>query len=149
LQKVREVVEAHGRKLLALIVFGSAVREPRSARDIDLLVVVDEAKDAGELAGLGQRIRSMLLGELRLPLDVVVLDLESLESSAVPGTLVSSLVLGYCTLHDEVGVERIVGKVVEQLVKHRVILYWKKGRTYDLTMVAQYLGRLRALCPSV
>ncbi len=48
LSKINEVAENKGKKVLATILFGSYVYSPRKARDIDMIVIVDDLKNIND-----------------------------------------------------------------------------------------------------
>lgn len=137
--RVRRVVEAFGRELRALAIFGSSVYS-RKYEDVDLLVVVDRLASAKEKLELEVRVGESLryLPEGRY-FEVSVLDVASLRENAAPGGFLSGLVLGYRVICDEVGLDELVLRVARELAKLGGYELRKGGRRVDLSAVARAL----------
>jgi len=136
LSRVREVLERRGRRLKALVVFGSSVYSPRRARDVDLLVVVDALADPSEKLSIELEVSRSLRGALPRPADVTVLDVESLGENLEPGLVGSGLAAGYKVVYDELGVEGLVRGALEKLAEQDYVVV-KGGRRLNLSAVAR------------
>jgi len=137
-----EAVERLGRRALAVVLFGSCVYSPRRARDVDLLVIVDELRDLHEKVALEVEVSRSLCRELGRAADVIVLDLESFKENLAVGTFLSGLVLGYRVLHDTIGVDELLEKLFSELAEEDYI--YVKGRRWNLSAVARAKLRRRS-----
>ena len=141
LYRTLEAVERFGRRALAVVLFGSCVYSPRRARDVDLLVIVDELRDFHEKVALEVEVSRSLHRELRRAVDVVVLDLESFRENLAVGTFLSGLVLGYRVLYDAIGVDKLLEELFSKLADEDYV--YVKGRRWNLSAVARAKLRWR------
>lgn len=137
LSKVKGVVEKYGKSLKALIVFGSSIYSPTTARDLDIMVVVDSISSVSEKTSLEVEIVRALRGAaLKKAIDVTVFDVESFKENLEPGALASGLIAGFKTLFNEICVEKLIAEALEKIaVEHYVIL--KKNRKLNLSAIAK------------
>ncbi|WP_440059490.1 hypothetical protein ACSU1N_06800 [Thermogladius sp. 4427co] len=133
----------YGRKLRAVIIFGSSVYNPLRSRDVDIIVVVDRIEDVKEKYVLELEISKELRKCISKPVDVIVFDVEMLEENTRPGTVLSGLIAGYVVVYDEIGVESILEKVLENILQVDEYIIVKKGRKLDLASIAKARKILR------
>ncbi len=143
---VKRLLEARGKRLRSLVVFGSSAYDPSRARDLDVLVLVDRLESAREKAELEVEVARLLRGRTRKPADVLVLDEEALEENMKPGGVASGLLAGYLALYDELGLEDLVARAAERIASEGFILQ-KGGRRIDFGALAR-ARRLTSLKPS-
>lgn len=136
--RVKRVLENHGKRLEALVVFGSSVYSPLRSRDLDILVVVDHLASAREKHALELEISRNLRGGLvRKPVDVVVLDVDALYENAKPGGLVTGLVAGYYAIYDEVGISELVWRIAREVLREGEYVVVKNGRRLNQHALAR------------
>lgn len=135
LSKVFEVAKRFGKKVLSILVFGSYVYSPRRSRDIDLLVVVDRLGDIREKISIEIGILRELRREIRKPIDIVVLDLDSLRENLAVGTFLSGLVIGYRVIYDSIGIDKMLGELFKELAGDNYI--YTKKRRWNLSAIAR------------
>jgi len=123
-----------------VVLFGSYVYKYREARDIDIIVVVNELKDLEEKMRLEVRLTHVLRSALAIPVDIIVFDLDSLKENLRPGTVLSGLVLGFRVLYDAVGFTRYFKELVKGLAQDDYVLY--KKRALRLSRLAKVMLKL-------
>lgn len=119
---VRRFLEAEGKRLRSLVVFGSSVYNPARARDLDILVVINKLEEAREKAKLEFEIAKLLKSFVEKPVDVVLLDEDSLKENMEPGGVALGLLAGYLVLYDELGLEKLVSEAAEKVASKGFIL---------------------------
>ncbi|OYT50107.1 MAG: hypothetical protein B6U73_04625 [Desulfurococcales archaeon ex4484_204] len=140
LSLIKEVTNRLGKELLCVVLFGSYVYKYREARDIDIIVVVNELKDLEEKMHLEVRLTHVLRSALAIPVDIIVFDLDSLKENLRPGTVLSGLVLGFRVLYDAVGFTRYFKELVKGLAQDDYVLY--KKRSLRLSRLAKVMLKL-------
>lgn len=140
LSLIKEVTNRLGKELLCVVLFGSYVYKYREARDIDIIVVVNELKDLEEKMRLEVRLTHVLRSALAIPVDIIVFDLDSLKENLRPGTVLSGLVLGFRVLYDAVGFTRYFKELVKGLAQDDYVLY--KKRALRLSRLAKVMLKL-------
>ena len=139
--RIFEVARGFNKRVLLVLVFGSSVYNPRRARDIDLIIVIDKLLDIREKVELEVAVRKALKEiDCRVIYDVLVFDIESFFENASPGAVISGVVAGYRVLHDEIGFEEIVEKIALSVLRDKPIIY-KEGKRLGLALHAERLLR--------
>lgn len=94
-------------------------------------------KDAKEKSALELETKRALrdLSFLK-PIDVVVLDSESLEENMKPGTVLSGPACGYRILYDEVGLPALTEDSIKKLASEDVVLV-KRGKRLNVSAYAR------------
>ena len=127
------------RKLLSLVLFGSYVRSPRKAEDIDLLVIIDRIENVHEKFEIEKELSLNLIKELQMPFEVVVLDFNNFIENLKEGTFISGLVLGYKILYDEISIEKYIKELCKKLIENLDYEFIKHGKRYRLSIFAKIL----------
>jgi len=136
------VLEARGKHLKSLIMFGSCVYNPVKARDLDLLIIVDRILNALEKHDLEIEVAKALRTiHSRMPVDVIVFDEDSFKENSEPGGLASGLAAGYRVIHDELGLEDLVTGLYEKLAQSEILVQ-KNRRKINLSALAKAKLRL-------
>lgn len=133
---MKRFLEAEGKRLRSLVVFGSSVYNTLRARDLDILVVINKLEDAREKAKLEFEVAKLLKGFVEKPADVVVLDEDSLKENMEPGGVASGLLAGYLVLYDELGLEKLVAEAAEKVASEGFTLQ-KGGRKINFGALAK------------
>jgi len=137
------VLEARGKRLKSLVIFGSSIYSPLKARDVDLLVVADRIADADEKCALEFEIAKALRAvHPKMPIDVIVFDECSFRENLEPGTLLSGLIAGYEIIYDELGLNDLIVELAKSIASSEYIVQ-KSGKRINLSALAR--ARLRAL----
>lgn len=127
-----------GKKMKAVIIFGSSIYNPLKSRDIDILVVVDRIGDIKEKQLLeleiAKRLRPIYMNK---PVDIVVMDTDMLKDNARAGTVVAGLIAGYRSLYDEINIENIVEKLLEEVAEAGEYIVFKNGKRLNLGSIAK------------
>lgn len=98
---------------------------------------MDDLADAREKKLLEMLIRRSLRDvEVRKPIDIVVLDVRSLEENIKPGALASGLILGFRKIHDEIGVEELVWRAIEEAAEEDFAIL-KAGKRLNVSLLAR------------
>lgn len=130
-------MEAHSKKLRAIVVFGSSVYNPVKARDLDLLVIIDKFLGIKEKTDLEIKILKNLKNlRAETPLDIIVLDEESFKENLEPGGLASGLVAGCRILYDEIGIEQFIYEAAKKIANEKYVIF-KNRRKIDLSIIAK------------
>jgi len=140
LSKINEVAENRGKKVLATILFGSYVYSPRKAKDIDMIVIVDNLKNINDKITLEVEISRKLRKLFRKNIDIQVFDIESFEENLIVGTFLTGLVLGYKIIHDTIGVEKKIQEFIKEISKEDKYVFIKK-RKWNLAAIAKAKSR--------
>ena len=127
-----------GRKVLAIILFGSFIFNPRKAKDVDVIVVIDNLKDIHEKLHLENTLSLNLTKIVKKKVDVLVFDLNSFEENLCIGSVLSGLVLGYKVLHKDssLRLEDYIQKLLEEVCREGDYVYVKNGRRINLSKIA-------------
>lgn len=137
LSKVKEVVEKYSKSLKALIMFGSSIYSPMTARDLDIITVVDTITNVNEKTILEVEITKALKNVIvNKPIDVIVFDVESFKENLEPGALASGLIVGFKVLFNEIYVEELITKALEKIALGQYIVL-KKDRKLNLSAIAK------------
>lgn len=136
---------ARGKRLKSLAIFGSSIYNPMRARDVDLLIVIDEIADALEKSSLElDIIKALKRLHPRALFDVLVFDEVSFKENLRPGAVLSGLVIGYEIIYDELGLNNLVEDLVRDVARGEYIVQ-KGERRINLSALAR--ARLRTLRP--
>jgi len=123
--------------LRALLIFGSGVFRPWSARDIDVLVILDHLSSVGEKMELEVEVARALRGLAeRRAIDVIAFDEQSFIENLEPGCIASGLIAGYEALYDELGVDELITMAAEEAASMDVVIE-KRGRRINLSALAR------------
>lgn len=137
LSEVRRIVEERGKRLRALLVFGSSVSRPWSASDIDLLVIVDHLSGVREKMELEAEVAGALRGLVECkPVDVIAFDEQSFTENLEPGCIASGLIAGYEALYDELGVDELISTAAEKAASMDIVIE-RRGRRINLSAPAR------------
>lgn len=136
LYRVNDVIRMFGKRLEALIVFGSTVYSPRRARDLDLMVIVDSIIDVSEKTVLELEIRKALRNTSLKPIDVIVFDVGMLKENLEPGAIASGLIAGYIAVLDRINIPQLLSNVLEKLAQEDVVIM-KRSRKLNLSAIAR------------
>ena len=127
----------------SIVIFGSITFRPMSAKDLDMLIVIDKLSDPLEKTGLEMKLIETLKNvSPYTPIDVTVFDESSFRENLEPGALASGLVAGYEILYDELGIEGLLHSVIEKIASEDYIIY-KRGKKINLSAFAK--AKLRTL----
>jgi len=123
--------------LRALLIFGSGVFRPWSARDIDILVILDHLSSVGEKMELEAEVARVLrsLAE-RKAIDVIAFDEQSFIENLEPGCIASGLIAGYEALYDELGVDELISNAAEKAASMDIVIE-KGGKRINLSALAR------------
>ncbi len=139
---VKKILDARGKRLKSLAIFGSSISNPLKARDIDILIVVDRLSDALEKFNLEIEIaRALRTTQSKILFDIIVFDDESFRENLEPGALASGLIAGYRIIYDELGLEKLLNGLVEKIACGEYIVQ-KSGRRINLSALARAKLRL-------
>lgn len=139
---VRGILEARGKRLKSLVIFGSSIYSPMRARDLDVLVVADKLVDVAEKSALEIEIaKALRTAHPRISIDVIVFDEGSFRENLEPGALPSGLIAGYEIIHDELGLKDLITELMEKVARGEYVVQ-KSGRRINLSALARMKLRL-------
>lgn len=124
---VKRILKARGKHLKSLVIFGSSIYNPARARDLDILIIIDELKDFTEKCTLEVEIAKVFRKAFpKMLVDIIIFDEDSFRENLEPGGLPSGLVAGYKIIHDELGLEDLIGDLAKKIARSDYIV--QKGR---------------------
>ena len=119
LNLIPEIVqELKNRKitLLTVIVYGSYVRLLEKAKDIDILIIVDELPGKiQEIFEIQKCIRSRIRKYISKPIDLILMTFQDFVKNLEPGTLLSTFTLGDLIVYDAINFEKYLNKLFQKI----------------------------------
>jgi len=130
--------------LRGVIVFGSSVYF-RSARDIDLIVIVDRGLNLKEKMKLELKLSRKLRKRLGSAFfDVHVMDLDTFKENLVPGSFLHGLALGYEVIYGNSEIEKLILNFLKEISNEKYVIHDKYG-SWDLAFHAKLTYKKRRL----
>ena len=142
LSKIRNIIEKFGKKLKALVIFGSYAINPLKAKDIDILIIIDKILNIEEKINLEIEISKELRKILKKPVDIIVMDEEIFHENIEPGTVLSGFVIGYKKIYDDIGFDYFINNLIEKLAEIDYE-FFKNSKEVNLSSISRVKLRRR------
>jgi len=139
--RIAGIVESSGKRLLSVILFGSYVYSPSKARDVDVIVVVDDLRDINDKFAMEASISRELSRLFKKSVDVQVYDLSSFKENLTVGTVLTGFVLGYKIVYDVAKVKSEIQEFLRRVSEEDEYILVKKRR-WNLVALAKARARI-------
>lgn len=122
--------------LRGVIVFGSSVYF-KSARDIDLIIIVDGSLSLKEKMKLELKLSRKLRKSLGgIFFDIHVMDLNMFKENLVPGSFLHGLALGYEVIYGNSKIKKLILNFLKEISNEKYMIHDKYG-SWDLSFHAK------------
>jgi len=139
--RIAGIVESSGKRLLSVILFGSYVYSPSKARDVDVIVVVDDLRDINDKFAMEASISRELGRLFKKSVDVQVYDLSSFKENLTVGTVLTGFALGYKIVYDVAKVKSEIQEFLRRVSEEDEYILVKKRR-WNLVALAKARARI-------
>lgn len=139
--RIAGIVESSGKRLLSVILFGSYVYSPSKARDVDVIVVVDDLRDINDKFAMEASISRELSRLFKKSVDVQVYDLSSFKENLTVGTVLTGFALGYKIVYDVAKVKSEIQEFLRRVSEEDEYILVKKRR-WNLVALAKARARI-------
>ena len=136
LSRVRNILSEYDKRLYSIILFGSRVYNPYRARDIDIIIIIDNLPSINGKINIELMIKKTLSKFIRKPLDVHIFDLDTFVENLKPGTFLCGLALGYKIIYDEIGIDKYIKRLFKEMSRHEDYILYRGGKKYMLGLMA-------------